>query len=376
MFFTEAERLETIRACRDCPMCHMIDTVALITGRESNTPRGRAMILWGLEKGLLSWESEGVTPILYRAFLDGLAREWCEGNYDNDELVIDGRRILVEKGLAPGAVADIAARIQSTGNPYGIQEQGGSALVKRGGGKISLTPEIAVFFGSAARIQRQQVAESFLEILQTLKIPFEILEGETDSGFLSYQLGDFKTAGDQARKMAAILIKSRAKKLVVLGASDFRMLNMRYGRLGAALPEGLQVVHVTEFLSQLLDEKKMVIRKKAKSPMTYHDPCSLARFTYVVDPPRKLLKALAGEKFVEMKWSGKKAHTCGACGGVPFTYPEISEKAVAIRIEQAMRTGAKILVSADPGCEISFLKGLAGKNLEVKNLVELLAEAL
>jgi len=72
MFLKEEERIETLKACRDCPMCHMTDTVAFITGSESNTPRGRAMTLWGLEKGLLSWESEGVQRILYQAFLDGL----------------------------------------------------------------------------------------------------------------------------------------------------------------------------------------------------------------------------------------------------------------------------------------------------------------
>ncbi len=118
MFFTESERLETVRACRDCPMCHLIDTVAMITGRESNTPRGRAMTLWGLEKGLLSWESEGVPQILYQAFLDGLAQEWCEGNYDNDELVIDGRKTLVEKGRAHPAVSDCGPQSPEHGKSF------------------------------------------------------------------------------------------------------------------------------------------------------------------------------------------------------------------------------------------------------------------
>jgi Fe-S oxidoreductase len=376
MFFTEAERLETIRACRDCPMCHMIDTVTQITGRESNTPRGRAMILWGLEKGLLSWESEGVAPILYQAFLDGLAREWCEGNYDNDELVIDGRKNLVEKGLAPAVVADLAAVIQNRGNPYGVKEEGVSALIKNAGGKISPAPEIAVFFGSAARTQRPQVVKSFIKILKSIRIPFEVLEGETDSGFLSYQLGDFKTAGNQAKKVVDLLAKTRAKKLVVLSASDFRMLTLRYARFGAPLPGGMQALHVTEFLSQLQDEGKLIIQRKEKRTVTYHDPCCLARSTYVLDPPRQLLKAIGGENFVEMEWSGKKAHSCGGCAGVPFTYPEISAKAARIRVEQALLTGAKVLASADPGCEAALCGGVSGKEIEVKNIVELVADAL
>jgi len=52
-----------------------------------------------------------------------------------------------------------------------------------------------------------------------------------------------------------------------------------------------------------------------------------------------------------MEWHGRKAHTCGETGGVAFTDPELSGKAAQMRMEQAARTGAEILVSADPECE-------------------------
>ena len=148
----------------------------------------------------------------------------------------------------------------------------------------------------------------------------------------------------------------------------------RYGRFGTALPEGFSVLHVTEFLRQLVADKRLFLKKKLDVKATYHDPCNLARFTYVVDPPRKLLTALAGENFVEMEWHGRKAHTCGGCGGVPFTYPDLSAKAAQIRMEQVLRTGAKILASADPGCEQMLSR--AGQRIEVKNFVELIAEAI
>jgi len=371
MFLTESERIQTIKACRDCPMCHPVDLFAQVTGKEANTPRGRGMTLWGLEKGLLSWESEGVSEIFYQAFLDGLPQEWCEGNYDFDAMIIDARKTLVEKNLAPVVVSEIARRIQETGNPHGIPEKGVSAIV---GQSPPGTPEIALFLGSAARTQRPQSAKALARILHNLKIGFEVLERETDSGFLSYQLGDFWAASEQAKKVAEQLRSIRAKKLVVLSASAYRMFTTRFVRFGASLPEGLKVLHATEFLGELLDQGKLVFRKKLSKRITYHDPCCLARFTYILDPPRKLLAALSESPMVEMTWNGKQARSCGGCGGVPFTYPEISEKASRIRVEEALKTKVGILASADPECEAMLSRAV--KEIEVKDIVELVAEAI
>jgi len=373
MFLSAEERLETIRACRDCPMCHPVDMVAMVTGKESNTPRGRGMILWGLESGLLSWESEGVTRILYQAFLDGLPREWCEGNYDFDEMIIDARKTLVDKRLAPAAVSRIALRIRETGNPYGIGEKGTTPLA---GNSPASPPEVAIFLGSSARVQRPQTALALGKILRTLGIAFEVLEDESDCGFLSYQLGDFVSAAEQAKKVATSLARCRAKKLVSLSASAYRMFTTRYPRFGAPLPEGMSVFHATEFLSELLTQGRLTLKRRIDVKVTYHDPCCLARFTDVLDPPREILRALASDKFVEMDWSGKKARSCGGCGGVPFTDPEISEKAARIRVEEALRTGARILTSADPECEHHLSGAVQGREIEVKDLVELVADAL
>ncbi len=372
MFLAESERLETLRACRDCPMCHAFDTMAVITGKECNTPRARAVTLWGLEKGLLDWESEGIPRILYQAFLDGLTREWCEGNYDVDELTIAGRKGLVEKGMAPPTVSAVARNIQATRNPFGLKEVGGNALAETLGGEIFSKPEALLYLGSTSRVKRFQTARAMVKILGYLAVPFEILEEESDSGFLSYQLGDFASAADQAKRIVARLQGTRARQLVVLGASDYRMFTTRYARLGAPLPEGLAVLHATEFLERALDQLKPVL-SKIFSRVTYHDPSSLARFTYVLEPPRKILSALAGKNFIEMAWHGRKAPTCGETGGVEVTYPELSGKAARMRMEEAVRTGAEILVSADPECEDRLAQ--AG-GLEVKNIAELVAEGI
>ena len=371
MFLTESERLQTIKACRDCPMCHPVDMFAHVTGKEANTPRGRGMTLWGLEKGLLSWESEGVSGIFYQAFLDGLPQEWCEGNYDFDEMVIDARKTLVEKGLAPAVGFRNCAA--DPGNRESSRDQGERSLRDRRQILCARTRNCHL-----PRIGRPHAPPTNRQGPDQDPYPtgnrIRSSGGRSRFRILILSAGGLSGGAAQAKKITALLQSIRAKKLVVLSASAYRMFTTRYARFGAPLPEGLKVLHATEFLGDLLAQGKLVLRKKLKKPITYHDPCCLARFTYLLEPPRNILAALSESPIVEMNWSGKQARSCGGCGGVPFTYPEISEKASQVRIEEALKTGAQILASADPECE--EMLGRVAKEIEVRDIVELVAEAI
>ena len=99
MFLNKEERKETILACRHCMMCHVADRVASLVRRESYTPRGRGAILFALDQGLLKLD-KAVADIMYTTLNDGLLLEWCVGNYDQEELIIDARAKLFEQGLA------------------------------------------------------------------------------------------------------------------------------------------------------------------------------------------------------------------------------------------------------------------------------------
>jgi len=248
--------------------------------------------------------------------------------------------------------------------------------VEAAGAKIRSSPEVVVYFGSAARVERISAARALVQVLDRMEDSFEILEKEPDSGFLSYQLGDFPSAARQAQHLTALLSRCRAKRLLVLGGCDFRMISTRYGRLGASLPKGMEILHVSEFLQQRMEQKRLTFARTIDRKVTYHDPCALARFTYVLDPPRKILTELAGSNFTEMEFHGKKALPCGGCGGVPFTDPEISERAARLRIDEALRRRAEILASADPGCEVHLAQAARGTPLFVQNLAELILQAM
>jgi len=63
------------------------------------------------------------------------------------------------------------------------------------------------------------------------------------------------------------------------------------------------------------------------------------------------------------------SNCCGAGGGLMASFRSLSEDIGKKRIEEAKRTGAEILATACPFCELQF-KSIVG--IKVKNVFELL----
>ena len=117
--------------------------------------------------------------------------------------------------------------------------------------------------------------------------------------------------------------------------------------------------------------------KKLNIKVTYHDPCNVARGMGMVDEPRDILKKICSE-LVEMPTYGKQAECCGGGGGVLVTDKELSLKLAEKRVDQAFETGAEVLTTLCPTCELN-LKNAAEKykgKIKVNNLLDLLYESM
>jgi len=114
--------------------------------------------------------------------------------------------------------------------------------------------------------------------------------------------------------------------------------------------------------------------------ITYHDPCYLGRANGEYEAPRKVLEAIPSTK-VEMPRNRSFALCCGAGGGQMFKEAEKGDKEIFIeRTEEALETGADIIVTACPYCMLMMTDGLKYKNKEeeVKNydIAELIEQSL
>ena len=118
--------------------------------------------------------------------------------------------------------------------------------------------------------------------------------------------------------------------------------------------------------------------------MTYHDPCYLGRRSKVLEEPRKLLGRIPGVNFVEMENSGVDSDCCGMGGGRMWMEPPrtlVSSQSIAQkRVQQALHTGAEILVTACPFCNITLKDAVNALEkedvLEVMDITTLASQSL
>lgn len=105
---------------------------------------------------------------------------------------------------------------------------------------------------------------------------------------------------------------------------------------------------------------------------TYHDSCSGLRSLGIKAQPRQLLASVAGLKLSEM---AEAEGCCGFGGTFCVKYPEISNKMVSTKIDNAAATGADLVLAGDLGCLMN-MAGKAnrmGKPLKMRHVAEVLA---
>jgi Fe-S oxidoreductase len=114
--------------------------------------------------------------------------------------------------------------------------------------------------------------------------------------------------------------------------------------------------------------------------VTFQDPCRLGRHLGIYDPPRELLAALPGVELIEMRHSGPGAMCCA--GGTWSNCDRFAKRIQVDRLREARATGADVLVTACPKCQIHLRCAMKDPNLkgeieiEMRDVAELVEEAI
>ncbi|MGP8242986.1 MAG: (Fe-S)-binding protein [Bryobacteraceae bacterium] len=145
--------------------------------------------------------------------------------------------------------------------------------------------------------------------------------------------------------------------------------------------ESLPVVNIVEYTYQSWKRGRLKLRPEAiDEPVTYHDPCNLARTGWIVDQPRELLKAFCGN-YVEMTPSGRNNICCGGGGGT-VSIDEIKPYRMLVggrlKAEQIRATGAKYCVAPCANCkkQLRELVEHWGIDCQIVGLHDLLYKAI
>jgi glycolate oxidase iron-sulfur subunit len=108
--------------------------------------------------------------------------------------------------------------------------------------------------------------------------------------------------------------------------------------------------------------------------VTYHDPCHLVHGQGISKPPRALIASVPGTEFVELPGASR---CCGSAGIYNLLRPGDSDEFLGRKVEAILATGARIVVTGNPGCHLQIARGLreAGAGVEVVHPVTLLWRA-
>lgn len=212
------------------------------------------------------------------------------------------------------------------------------------------------FRGCTAREKETSIADATEKLLKSAGVDYHILDDEKCCGSVLLRCGFEKEAQEQIKKNTEIL---KGEKILTSCAGCYKTLKDDY--------EGLDVIHISQFLNELISKNKLNLSKKDLT-VTYHDSCHLGRHMGVFDEPRSVIESVAN--LVEMESIRENSLCCGAGGGVKSAYPKIASQMAKTRIAQAKKTDAQALITPCPFCKLN----LCQDDLEVLDLCEFLVK--
>jgi len=218
-----------------------------------------------------------------------------------------------------------------------------------------------------------EIARSTVRILNKLGISPVVMNNEVCCGHDLFWNGDVETFKELAARNIKNIKDTGAKKVIFSCPEGYRTFKLDYPEF---FDFDFEVVHISEFLSEQLEEGKLELRKIYKK-VTYHDSCRLGRHLGIYDAPRKVIAEITGD-FVEIASNKENSLCCGTSGWT--NCDGISEEIRRERLKEGIDTGAKIMVTSCPKCLIHFKCHMSNRkgeyDIEIVPFENLVARAM
>jgi len=313
----------------------------------------------------------------------GTCPQQCPRDVRQIESGVSLRRIATEYGVFPNTakpVRGVSASLTAEGNPLNEQRKDRAKWAEG----LSVKPfneEMEVLYFSGCYLsydpRLKKVAAATANILNRAGVDFGILGAkENCCGESIRKTGDEELFKRLAKENIKNFIDNGVKKILVSSPHCYHTFKNEYPEFMV----NFKVVHITQYLSELINEGRIELNKEYGKKVTYHDPCYLGRHNGIYDEPREVLKKIPGLELNEMPESRETSLCCGGGGGRIWMETLKGERFSDFRIEQAVGVGAEVLVTSCPYCithfEESRLSLEDNESLVIKDITEIVAEVI
>lgn len=298
--------------------------------------------------------------------------------------IVDMRRHLVQvEGRFPQEVQRAFTNMENNSNPWGIgfatrgdwAKELGVKLMEENPGEL----DVVFWVGCAGSFddRNKQVSVALVKIMQAAGLRFAILgQEEGCTGDSARRIGNEYLYQMLAAQNVEVLNNYQVKKIVTACPHCFNTIKNEYPQFGGEY----EVLHHSELIAELIEQKKIKIEKIDPVLGTFHDSCYLGRYNNIYEQPRKVLEA-TGIKLQEMELSREKGRCCGAGGGRMWM-EEHGVKVSDLRLQDALEVPQqpKVIASACPFCLTMLSDAVSTKDMkdqiQTRDIAEIVADAL
>ena len=345
--------------------------------------------------------------VLWSCTTCGACVEQCPVDIEHVDHIVDMRRyqVMIESEF-PSELGTLFRNLENKGNPWGQNNSERMDWAKDLGfevpvydGELADDVEYLYWIGCAGSFddQARKTVRATAELLHIAGVKYVVLgKEETCTGDPARRSGNeflFQMMAQQTAETLNSVFEGREptnRKIITTCPHCMNTLGREYRQLEGMIPsfEGTnghwEVMHHTQVLNRLVRDKKLTPVKAPDggAPVTYHDPCYLGRHNKVYEPPRELVGA-AGAQLTEMPRHADRALCCGAGGARMWMEENIGKRVNLERVDEALGTDAKEIVTGCPFCRVMVNDGLTqrqsedkGTDVQVRDVSQMLLESV
>ena len=420
-----AKEKEKILACVHCGLCLESCPTYLATGNENDSPRGRIYLMRAVDEGRLEPDAPAFQNHIDRCLGCRACELVCPAGVEYGNLLESARFAIQEAAPKRGlidvvqsmllrhvwlfpkrlAVLFLIARIiRATKLPALLLKIGFNRLFPRAAFGLALldssspirfeltkkVPDYShlrsrksnadrnalLFKGCVGEGLFDRINTATVKVLEanafTLKIPAD----QNCCGALHAHSGDNNGARQLARRNIDAF--GNDESLIVTNAGGCGAMLCQYDHLLADDPEYASKARTfsnrVRDVSQLVPGPLIDGDLQGLEPVTYDTSCHLNFGQRAGDDSLAMLLS-TGVDYVALKDSEV---CCGGAGIYNLLQPELSSKILCEKLENIKNTGAQVLATGNPGCQMQIRAGMRlfeGRDLKVCHPIEILDEA-